>query len=232
MTERSGQKRVRGIAVRVVVFLVLGAVVNVAVAWGCVLWGHKLGSPDPEGRIGRDVSDGGNWPTVVYTDWPSHFSFAYESRYYAYSDVHYVCYLPDRPDEGWSVDFNNAGLPFRALRAIELMYTYGSTQIVNDPPHGIWQAGFKPPTSFVEWSDAMRLEKLPIRPVWPGFAINTLFYAAILWLLFAFPFTLRRWRRIKRGLCPKCAYPVGTSDVCTECGEKIIHRRDAEVAEA
>jgi hypothetical protein len=24
--------------------------------------------------------------------------------------------------------------------------------------------------------------------------------------------------RIKRGLCPACAYPVGSSSVCTECG--------------
>ena len=27
--------------------------------------------------------------------------------------------------------------------------------------------------------------------------------------------------RIKRGLCPACAYPVGASDVCTECGKPV-----------
>jgi hypothetical protein len=62
---------------------------------------------------------------------------------------------------------------------------------------------------------------IPVRPIWPGFAINTLFYAGILWLLFAAPFALRRRRRIKRGLCPKCAYPIGTSNVCTECGAAV-----------
>ena len=65
---------------------------------------------------------------------------------------------------------------------------------------------------------------VPLRPVWPGFAINTVFYAFILWPLFAVggtPFALRRRRRIKRGLCPKCAYPVGTNDVCTECGAAV-----------
>jgi hypothetical protein len=69
---------------------------------------------------------------------------------------------------------------------------------------------------------AIRL--LPYAPMWPGFAINTLFYAGTLWLLFAAPFALRRRRRIKRGLCPKCAYPIGrggTSDVCTECGAAV-----------
>ena len=58
-------------------------------------------------------------------------------------------------------------------------------------------------------------------PTWPGFAINTIFYAAMLWLLFAAPFQFRRYRRIKRGLCPACAYPVGSSGVCTECGKPV-----------
>mgnify|MGYP003578232462 CR=1 FL=1 len=61
-------------------------------------------------------------------------------------------------------------------------------------------------------------------PLWPGFAINTLFYAGILWVMFAAPFALRRRRRIKRGLCPACAYPVGESIVCTECGAPRVVR--------
>ncbi len=65
---------------------------------------------------------------------------------------------------------------------------------------------------------------LPLRPTWPGFAINTLFYAAILWLLPG-SFALRRFLRVKRGLCPKCAYPMGESSVCTECGRALPHRR-------
>jgi predicted amidophosphoribosyltransferase len=73
---------------------------------------------------------------------------------------------------------------------------------------------------------------LPLLPIWPGFAIDTLFYAAILWGLFAAPFALRRRRRIKRGLCPKCAYPVGESDVCTECGEPLAkHKAQTQKAE-
>jgi hypothetical protein len=65
---------------------------------------------------------------------------------------------------------------------------------------------------------ASRDVELPVVPLWPGFAINALFYAVILWLLFAAPFALRRRRRIKRGLCLACAYPIGESEVCTECG--------------
>jgi len=55
----------------------------------------------------------------------------------------------------------------------------------------------------------------------PGFAINTIFYAAILWMLFAGQRALRRKRRLKRGQCPACAYPVGSSAVCTECGAEL-----------
>jgi hypothetical protein len=63
---------------------------------------------------------------------------------------------------------------------------------------------------------------LPLLPIWPGFAINTLFYAAILWLLFAAPFALRRRSRIRRGLCPACAYKIGESPICTECGTAVV----------
>ena len=54
-----------------------------------------------------------------------------------------------------------------------------------------------------------------------GFAINTMFYAAMLWLLFAALHPggfVRRRIRARRGQCPACAYPIGASNVCTECG--------------
>ena len=69
---------------------------------------------------------------------------------------------------------------------------------------------------------------LPYGPLWPGFAINTILYAAIVGVLCMFvPLKLRRWwraRRIKRGLCPACAYPVGTNPRCTECGKPVVTR--------
>jgi len=52
-----------------------------------------------------------------------------------------------------------------------------------------------------------------------------IFYAAILWLLFAAPFAWRRRRRIKRGLCPACAYDLrgrgSDSKTCPECGKAV-----------
>ena len=65
---------------------------------------------------------------------------------------------------------------------------------------------------------------LPFGLIWPGFGINTLFYSIMLWLLIPGPFVLRRLIRRRRGLCPKCAYPMGESAVCSECGKELPQR--------
>ena len=61
---------------------------------------------------------------------------------------------------------------------------------------------------------------LPYLPIWPGFTVNTLFYAALLWLVIPGPFALRRLIRVRRGLCPACGYDLrhGEHEVCPECG--------------
>jgi len=46
--------------------------------------------------------------------------------------------------------------------------------------------------------------------------------------MFGAPKSLRRRRRIKRGLCPACAYPVGQSPVCTECGFPLLRASEGE----
>jgi hypothetical protein len=71
---------------------------------------------------------------------------------------------------------------------------------------------------------------LPRTILWPGFVINTACYAGAIWLLVFGPFAWRRWSRVRRGLCPACAYPVGASPVCTECGRPV--RKSPAVATA
>ncbi len=57
-------------------------------------------------------------------------------------------------------------------------------------------------------------------PIWSGFAVNTVFYAALLWLPIRGPFVLRRLIRRKRGLCVACGYDLrhADHDACPECG--------------
>lgn len=62
---------------------------------------------------------------------------------------------------------------------------------------------------------------LPLQPMWAGFLVNTLFYAVWLGLLLPGAIRLRRWNRLRRKLCPACAYPIGVNPVCTECGHAL-----------
>ena len=62
---------------------------------------------------------------------------------------------------------------------------------------------------------------LALRPILPGFVINTLTYSLLLWPFLAAPLAARRMLRCRRGQCARCAYPIGTSPVCTECGAAV-----------
>ena len=62
-----------------------------------------------------------------------------------------------------------------------------------------WGSAFlsvDPSQSGAEW--VIGNPALAVRPIWPGFAINTIFFAATLWLLVCGPFALRRHIRRKR----------------------------------
>jgi hypothetical protein len=61
---------------------------------------------------------------------------------------------------------------------------------------------------------------LPLRPLFPGFALDTAFYAAIAFTLWSAPGVIRRRLRRARGRCPACGYDLrgSTSAVCPECG--------------
>ncbi len=193
--------------IRICVFLLLGAIVNVAVAWGFATympfeWNlEKL----------REESNVALWRSISKAGWPRQpeSSFVLEtpngsevwSFGTALSETH-TCYMMVIRN-GW---------PALALQRVLRTDWFGE---------GHWYDS--------EWAvlevTFPRSSDLPLQPAWPGFAINMVFYGAILWLLFAALIAIRRRRRAKRGLCPACAYPVGTSAVCTECGRNIATSR-------
>jgi hypothetical protein len=222
MTERSRSHRARRIALRVVVILLLGAFVNVAVAWGfalqlvidqndtdeCTVWNRMGRHPELDDRYwwGTAIARSGGmrvfleWWEITDSTYPD--SEPWKGPLWVQS---MMASYADEPIQETYLYFEFRGWPFLSLYSVS---DYDS----NEDRTGIRIQDTSAPIN------ANASHTLPIAMLWPGFAINTLFYAAILWLLFAAPFALRRRRRSKRGLCPKCAYPQGTSEVCTECG--------------
>ena len=94
-------------------------------------------------------------------------------------------------------------------------------------PQPVVQGGlaFGSPTDQFWWPYGVHeLRALPLTPYWPGFAVNTLFFATILSLLGYGSLVARRVIRRRRGQCPKCGYPIGESAVCSECGRELPRR--------
>lgn len=59
---------------------------------------------------------------------------------------------------------------------------------------------------------------------WPGMAVNWVVYAVAILLLLRGPYHLRRFIRLRRGLCAHCGYPTGAAANCTECGAALFAR--------
>jgi hypothetical protein len=129
------------------------------------------------------------------------------------------------------------GWPFRALQYSRWSISrYSRNDWDNEKVIDKWSVAWKTLDARAT-EDAYGLifgRRVPLCPLWPGFAINTVFFAAILWLLLAGPGWIRRRLRIMRGSCPSCGYiiaPGSTSPVCTECG-KALPRLTARVEKA
>jgi hypothetical protein len=169
-----------------IVFLLLGAIVNVAVAWGLLL---AMAPFNPAFLVRSDALA---WPFEPPELWPSSPDSVGERHTFGRTQQAWLSATGSSPYAMMGVSLS--GLPFRTLSS------------------KYWVASPTP----------SRIIQMPISLLWPGFAINTVFYAAILWMLFAAPFALRKWRRIRRGPCPKCGYDLrglpADTVACPECG--------------
>ena len=204
------------------VFLVAGAVVNVAVAWGCALCVDPVVGGTLEFASATTTTE--HWTLAVMSRGGARFIQSSRNRGphdpVKAADLLRLPYwaklaTPRAEYASGAHDFEmilveSRGWPLQALRCEVIPrggpLLFGVLGAIETP----WQ-----------WKVVSRPRSLPLLPVWPGFIANTLGYAVVLWLLIPGPFALRRWVRRRRGLCPKCAYPVGESAVCTECGGEL-----------
>jgi hypothetical protein len=116
-------------------------------------------------------------------------------------------------DLGWPMPALNGWFLHGHEGPLSTVATTEGSILINTP---------KPESRFGEiMRSKPKLHAFPITPMWPGFAINTLIFAAAWWtLLFGYS-TIRRLTRHAKGLCPTCGYsreglPIGTP--CPECG--------------
>ena len=197
----------------VAVFLLAGAVVNHLVASLFVLLFATASDALPQGF--HKASDG-MWVTIQV----SHTPLTDRVDYFGLAGSRRIVSFPDdvlRAPPSWhrigslgTVDTGfelQVGWPLRSFWCAHIRRGFASVLRV----HGV----------LMPFAEA---RVIPLRPLWPGFAINTVFYAVVLWLLIPGPFVLRRFVRVRRGLCPACAYPRGESDVCSECGKALPQR--------
>ena len=228
-------------------FLLLGAIANVAVAWSLAITVHANNiNPQQQGWRMRQAVQPAARTYKTCTHWHvREFSKPGSSLVVItcvssphITDLRFDDLLP--PVTGIRQDISNfearaaesdhpgflywdgRGWPFISMAC---HWPWFQQITIPDPPIASGIA-LSSPSARNAWPyEVHELHALPLRAVWPGFAINTLFYAVILWLLFAAPFALRRRIRVRRGMCPACAYPVGDSDVCTECGRPLIKHK-------
>jgi hypothetical protein len=202
----------------ILISLLAGALVNIAVAWGCARW-----SPfEPMG-----IAD----PAQSHVSPPDYVGLGFE-----------ITFVPNR--NGMSCLDMTSGWPLLTLRQrswqqfqlVPRLEKIGSAiQKLTRDAEGPIEPELR---EFIrdrivrlqlkarfhqKLAPAVRTPRrvLLTTPLWPGFAVNTLFYAAILWPLICGASVIHRCIRRRRGLCPWCAYPMGQSGVCTECGRPL-----------
>ncbi|MEE8154249.1 MAG: hypothetical protein V3T53_04740 [Phycisphaerales bacterium] len=226
---------------KLVVFLLLGAIVNVAVAWGCaILIDLRVYTQSPSFSgysVGR--TDSGHSWTVLgnerrggaiigsYVEAPGQRSMAHETR------LRLAEGAPSLRVPSWS----RAAIP-----KFDPAVTSRQAQVVEGfgwPWLSLWVSFHEIRPSETTGTTAVAVERwtglavssgaklldppraLPLGPIWSGFAINTVFYAATLWLLALGTSAVRRVIRRKRGHCINCGYDLrgasGGGGVCPEC---------------
>lgn len=212
------------IVVRVLAYLLLGAVANIALAWACVAWSPTGGAS----LDNRPWDSNRGWPVPVPDDWWTYTgpvsvergfgmvlaknNFAglarvsRESAEFEHSEV-----FAARLDAGW---------PWRSLTThyVRIRRRPSPPFLTAPPP---WECALEVRGMR---RGVVRPLALPCRPVWPGFLANTLLFGVLLGTGPHAISLIRRQSRIKRHLCPVCAHPIGTSPVCTECGAAVRSR--------
>lgn len=214
---------------RIAIFLLLGAIVNCAVAWGCAF--TPGGIPYGQYLVFADGKQVNGIRALFIT---SRFGYQYVAECHLQPGM----FLGDLGDDLEAFQ----GHKWWKATSFEPLSLYGIGHLATGWPMLALSARLDPDSAWA-WRNNLSIDLsggipwdsrelalpaadrvpvvFPVRPLWPGFAVNTLFYAVVIGLLCGGAITMKRIIRRARGQCSFCAYPRGTSPVCTECGEPL-----------
>ena len=178
------------IAFKLLVFVLAGAIINIAVAWACVnlsrrstptldrweagtedelIWQQSAPKALAELRPYMRNTRSSGLGVLCETIWATN---GYMERFIERDEL-----MP--AINSWRMNVSS-GLPMFALsgvhwRAVDERSETSHTKLLQHGVFSIARGPHEKPLVF------------PLHPIFPGFAINTIFYAAILWMLFAVP---------------------------------------------
>lgn len=225
---------------KILLLLISGALTNIAVAWGCAFWIMIA----PSNGKWQDYQ----WPSGAYHTGISVYSGAGRTVICCYYGPPYDAASPIRPSPEpfpdnsmpvWSCAYRAAETKRTLLAGREAMklivvdvgqgwpclamchrYMIDRTQLTANDGKVEVLSGLEVETRVDGiWPDP---RILPLRPIWPGFAVNSIFYSAGLWLVIFGPLAVRGSVRRRRRLCVRCGYDLrgAAHVVCPECGAR------------
>lgn len=211
----------------VVIFALLGTAANLAVAWAFVYW-TVVPWPMSATRMTTAIE---RWPIPVASDWPGNamvisrwVSPGVEIKDLSATVRTVQTETTQAGVTNYGMSVTLAGWPvhcFAAARKDVLNRVGSPTMTMRQPSHA-WGLEIPPDQSAGRSGSSPRL--LPARPVMPGFLLNTALYGVTLWLLWALPMAVIRWRRRRQpGACISCGYDLrgAAHERCPECGTTI-----------
>jgi hypothetical protein len=203
------------ITMRIATCCAIGVLSTILTSWACVWFGvlRTDRAPRPV-RVWRSQVPS-HWPPPERGTSSSGALLTGERRYFTEPRSGAARYGPS-PFSTYIVDYVESGWPFRSMGAERWLDDTGASSPIGSGPSVLWTQGIADANAFNQTGGLIE-RRLPIRPLWVGFAANTLLWGAAFFALHTSMTIARARMRRRRGKCVNCGYPMSARP-CPECG--------------